>query len=379
MKHKLVFLACSILLILGVGTTALAQEAEEWVCPEGFEGQTLNFFNWATYIAEDTIPNFEEACGVTVVSSFFGSNEELLQILRIGNPGYDLIVPSDYGVSVLAAEGLLEPLDKSVIPNIENVTPSLTGLAFDPENAYSIPYQWGTVGLGYDVNAVAEVLGEDAEITSWEVLFTYPERRIAWLDDPRIMIGIALDYLGYDVNTTNLDELEEAKNLLIEAGQLNVVAIAADNGQELLATDQVDLAVEYMGDIYQIADACAADAEACGTEYAYAIPAEGTNVWIDNMAIPVGAPNKPLAEVFINYILDTQVGADISNYTAYASPNQAAIDAGLIDEIYLDSPIIYPTAESMENLWSLVGFTDTPDVEQAYNDAWTDIKLEIGM
>lgn len=378
MKHKIVFLAFSILLILGVGTTALAQD-EAWVCPEGFEGQTLNFFNWATYIAEDTIPNFEAACGVTVVSSFFGSNEEMLQILRIGNPGYDLIVPSDYGVSVLAAEELIVPLNKESIPNIENVTPSLLNLDFDPENQYSVPYQWGTVGLGYDVNAVSEVLGEGAEVSSWEVLFTYPERRVAWLDDPRIMFGIALDYLGYDVNTTNLDELEEAKNLLIEAGKLNVLSIAADNGQELLATDQVDLAVEYMGDIYQISSACAEDAEACGTEYAYAIPSEGTNVWIDNMAIPAGAPNQPLAEVFIDYVLDAQVGADISNYTAYASPNQTAIDGGLIDEVYLNSPIIYPTAESMENLWSLVGFTDNPDVEQAYNDAWTDVKLEIGM
>jgi len=384
MNRKLILLSLSVVLLFVLGTAVLAQEATEeatagtaWTCPDGFQGQELSFYNWATYVAEDTIPNFEAACGVTVLVTNFGSNEEMLDTLRQENKGYDVIVPSDYTVSVMRAEGLLEPLDKANIPNIANVSPDLMDRDFDPGNEYSIPYQWGTVGVGYDVNAVAAVLGSDAGFTSWEQVFNYPERRVAWLDDGRILIGTALVYLGFSPNTTNLDELQQAVDFLIESGQKNVVALAPDNGQEMLATDQVDVVIEYNGDIFQVADACAADAEACGTEYAYTIPQEGGNVWIDNMAIPVGAPNKALAEVFINYILDPQVGADISNYTLYASPNQASIDGGLIDPAYLESTAIYPDAESMTHLFNLLAFEDF-EVEQAYNDAWTDIKIALG-
>ena len=387
MNHKLIFLSLSVVLLFVLGTAVLAQDATEeataeagtpWTCPDGFQGQTLSFYNWATYVAEDTIPNFEAACGVTVEVTNFGSNEEMLDTLRQENKGYDVIVPSDYTVSIMRAEGLLEPLDKDQIPNIANISPDLMNRDFDPGNEYSVPYQWGTVGVGYDVNAVAATLGEGTEITSWEQIFNYPERRVAWLDDGRIMIGTALVYLGFSPNTHNLDELQQAVDFLIESGQKNVVALAPDNGQEMLATDQVDVVTEYNGDIFQVAEACAADATACGTEYKYVIPQEGGNVWIDNLSIPVGAPNKALAEVFINYILDPQVGADISNYTLYASPNKAAIDAGLIDPAYLSSTAIYPDEAAMSNLFNLLGFSDDLEVEQAYNDAWTDIKIALG-
>jgi spermidine/putrescine transport system substrate-binding protein len=377
MNRKLILFGLSVVLLFTLGTAVLAQDTG-WTCPEGFEGQTLSFYNWATYVAEDTIPNFEAACGVTVLVTNFGSNEEMLDTLRQENKGYDVIVPSDYTVSIMRSEGLLEPLDKENIPNIANLNPDLLNRDFDPGNEYSVPYQWGTVGVGYNVKAVAAVLGEGVEITSWEQVFNYPERRVAWLDDGRILIGTALVYLGFDPNTRNLDELQQAVDFLIEAGQRNVVALAPDNGQELLATGQVDIVIEYNGDIFQVADACAADPEACGTEYVYVIPQEGGNVWIDNMAIPVGAPNKALAEVFINYILDPQVGADISNYTLYASPNQASIDRGLIDPAYLESTAIYPDEEAMAHLFNLTGFGEDFKIEQAYNDAWTDIKIALG-
>lgn len=377
MNRKLILFGLSVVLLFTLGTAVLAQDTG-WTCPEGFEGQTLSFYNWATYVAEDTIPNFEAACGVTVLVTNFGSNEEMLDTLRQENKGYDVIVPSDYTVSIMRSEGLLEPLDKENIPNIANLNPDLLNRDFDPGNEYSVPYQWGTVGVGYNVKAVAAVLGEGVEITSWEQVFNYPERRVAWLDDGRILIGTALVYLGFDPNTRNLDELQQAVDFLIEAGQRNVVALAPDNGQELLATGQVDIVIEYNGDIFQVADACAADPEACGTEYVYVIPQEGGNVWIDNMAIPVGAPNKALAEVFINYILDPQVGADISNYTLYASPNQASIDGGLIDPAYLESTAIYPDEEAMAHLFNLTGFGEDFKIEQAYNDAWTDIKIALG-
>lgn len=389
-KVKQFFLLLVLGMALLLGTTALAQEAtpeataaadiEPWVCPEdvlNLENKTLNILNWATYIAEDTIPNFEEACGVTVTTDFFGNNEELLSRLRAGNPGFDIVVPSDFAVAQMIAEGLLEPLAKENIPNFDNLNPSLLDREYDPGNVYTVPYQWGTIGIGYNVDAVKEVYGEDVEITSWNQLFDYPQPRVAWLDDPRSMLGVALIMNGFDPNSTNPDEIQQATDYLIEKGRNNVLRIAADDGQELLARGEADMVVEYMGDIFQVALACEEDPN-CTTEYAYALPEEGSNLWVDNLAIPVGAQNKRLAEAFIDYVLHPQIGADISNYIAYASPNQAAIDAGLIDEAFLSSPIIYPSEETVENLFTINPFADDPELQQVYNDAWDTLKIQVG-
>ncbi|GIL14624.1 MAG: putrescine-binding periplasmic protein [Chloroflexota bacterium] len=374
------FLLLVVAVVFAVGTTALAQETtqiEPWTCPEdvlNLENKTLNFLNWATYIAENTVPDFEAACGVKVTTDFYGSNEELLARMRAGNPGFDLIVPSGYTVAEMIAEGLLEPLDKANIPNIKNISPDLLGRQFDPGNVYSLPYQWGTVGIGYNVKAVAAVMGEDVEITSWNQLFDYPVARVGWLDDQRVMMGIGLLMLGYDPNSANPDEIREATDYLVEKGRKNVLRIAVDDGQELLARGEVDMVIEYSGDIFQVALACEEDPN-CGTEYAYILPDEGANMWIDNLVIPTRAQNKRLAEAFIDYVLHPQVGADISNYIAYATPNQVSIDAGLIDEYLLESPIIYPTADVFERLFVTEAFADMPEVQQYYNDAWDELKI----
>lgn len=374
------FLLLVVAVVFVVGTTALAQETtqiEPWTCPEdvlNLENKTLNFLNWATYIAENTVPDFEAACGVKVTTDFYGSNEELLARMRAGNPGFDLIVPSGYTVAEMIAEGLLEPLDKTHIPNIKNVSPDLLDQQFDPGNVYSLPYQWGTVGIGYNVKAVAAVLGEDVEITSWNQLFDYPVARVGWLDDQRVMMGIGLLMLGYNPNSADPDEIREATDYLVAKGRNNVLRIAVDDGQELLARGEVDMIIEYSGDIFQVALACEEDPN-CGTEYAYILPDEGANMWIDNLVIPTRAQNKRLAEAFIDYVLHPQVGADISNYIAYATPNQVSIDAGLIDDYLLESPIIYPTADVFERLFVIEAFADMPEVQQYYNDAWDELKI----
>ena len=219
----------------------------------------------------------------------------------------------------------------SKIPNFANVSENLKNPPYDPGNQYSVPYQWGTVGIGYNNDKVGK------EVTSWQDMFNY-DGPVAWLDDQRAMMGIALQILGYDPNSTDQRQIEEAAQFLIANGK-NVVAIAADDGQAMLERGDVDMTVEYSGDIFQVMDECDCD------NIAYVIPKEGTNLWVDNLAIPTGAPNMPLAEAFLDYILDPQVGADISNYTAYASPNQAAIDEKLIDARMLDNPSIYPPAD----------------------------------
>ncbi len=362
--RKLILLIGILVLAFPVYAQDATPEAtamEPWTCPDGFQGQTLNVFNWTTYIADNTIPDFEAACGVSIVYDTYESNEALLARLRGGNPGYDIVVPTDHMVATMINLGLLEPLDMASIPNFANVSEDLKNPSYDPGNVYSVPYQWGTIGVGYDIDKVG------GEITSWDQVFSY-NGPVAWLDDPRAMIGIALQILGYDPNTSDPNQVGEARDFLINNGG-NVVSIAGDDGQAQLERGDVDITVEYMGDIYQVAADCGCD------NIKFALPAEGGNIWVDNLAIPTGAPNKPLAEVFINYILDPQIGADISNYTAFASPNQAAIDAGLIDPAYLDSPIIYPPEESRHNLFYILPL---PDAEQYYNDAWDEIKISLG-
>lgn len=362
--RKLILLIGILVLAFPVYAQDATPEAtaiEPWTCPDGFQGQTLNVFNWTTYVADNTIPDFEAACGVTVVYDTYESNEALLARLRGGNPGYDIVVPTDHMIATMISLGLLESLDMANIPNFANVSEGLKNPSYDPGNGYSVPYQWGTIGVGYNTDKVG------GEIVSWDQVFSY-NGPVAWLDDPRATIGIALQILGYDPNTPDPNQVGEARDFLINNGG-NVVSIAGDDGQAQLERGDVDIAVEYMGDIYQVTADCGCD------NIAFALPEEGSNIWVDNLAIPTGAPNKTLAEAFINYILDPQVGADISNYTAFASPNQAAIDAGLIDPAYLDSPIIYPPEDSRHNLFYILPL---PDAEQYYNDAWDEIKISLG-
>ena len=368
--RKLIFLIAVLAFAVPVfaqdATSEPTEEAtmaasEPWTCPEGFEGQTLSVYNWSTYVADDTISNFEAACGVTVVYDVYGGNEELISRLSGGNPGYDVAVPTDHAVADMIARGMVQPIDLANIPNFANVSEDLKDPAYDPGNVYSVPYQWGTIGVGYNTEKITE------PITSWDQVFSY-DGPVAWLDDPRAMMGVALQILGYDANSADPAQITEARDFLINNGG-NVVSIAADDGQAQLERGDVDIAIEYMGDIFQLVASCE-----CET-FAFSLPEEGSNLWVDNLVILADAPNKPLAEAFIDYILDPQVGADISNYTAYASPNQAAIDMGLIDPEYLDSPIIYPPEEQRANLFTILPL---PDAQQLYNDAWDEIKISLG-
>lgn len=359
-KPFTVLLSLSSFAALLLGGPALAQ-ATSWTCPAGFAGQSLHVYNWSTYVAEDTISNFEALCDVTVVYDTYPSDDDMLTRLRQGNPGYDIVVPSGVNVYLLVAGDLIEPLDKANIPNFANLDPTFLDLPFDPGNVYTVPYQWGTTGIGYNVTKVGH------EITSWTDMFDY-DGPVSWLDDVPGMLGAGLLLTGSDPNTSDPDAVNRAKQYLIDHGH-NVVYINQDDGQEVLARGEADIVVEYSGDIFQLMDECGCD------DYAYVIPSEGTNFWVDNIAIPTGAPNKPLAEAFIDYILDPKVGGDISNYTAYGTPNLAAREGGYIDPDYLADPGIYPSAETQAKLFYAV---QNAEREQLYNDAWDEIKIYVG-
>lgn len=332
----------------------------EWTCPEGFAGQSLNVYNWATYIGENTIADFEALCDVTVTYDIFDTNESLIARLRQGNPGYDITFPNEYAVIVMAREGLIQPIDLEKIPNFENIADSFKGMAFDPENTYSVPYLWGTTGIAYNVENVGE-------ISTIMDAFTY-DGPVAWIDDVRGMMAFALGVLGYSPNSTDPAELEAAKDFLLENSD-NVVAIADDDGQALLERGEVDIAFEYNGDIYQLQVDCECDT------FAYLVPEELALVDITNMVLLTDAPNPELAHVFMDYVLDPSVNGAITSDTGYATANAAAIEGGFVDEDLLNSGSIYPDLETLKNI---VFFEDVSEAEQLYNDIWDEVLILIG-
>ena len=339
---------------------ALAQ-TDFWTCPNGFAGQTLNVYNWTTYIAEDTVSNFERLCGVHVQYATYASDTDMIAELEQGNSTYDIVVPTDVNVTTMIGEGLLNPLNLAKIPDFANISDQFKNPLYDPNNVHTIAYQWGTIGVGYNRTKVGK------DITSWNDVFNY-DGPVAWIDYPRQMLGIVLKLLGDDPNTSDRDQIKTASQFLIDHSK-NLYAIAPDTGQDMLAAGQADIVIEYSGDIFQVISDCKC------SDFAYVIPNEGSVKWVDNLAIPKGAPNQALAEVFIDYVLVAQVGADISNFTAYATPNQTAIDDGLIEAQYLDNPAIYPSADVQTRLFSNKA---DPTLDQLYTDAWNTIKAAVG-
>jgi spermidine/putrescine transport system substrate-binding protein len=378
MLRKAVLLMCLSLLVMGL--PVLAQDSPEatteaveltpWTCPTGFEGQSFNWFNWTTYEAEDTRSNFAELCGLAAADeTIMGSNEDLISKLDLGNAGYDVVTPTGTFIPQMARDGLLEPIDLSKIPNFANVSDFLQAPAYDPENMYTVPYQWGIVAVGYNREAVGK------DITSWNDVWEY-DGNVAWLEDARALMGIALHLLGFDANSTNPDEIAQARDFLVDHGG-NVRSIAVDDGQEKLVSGEADIVIEYSGDIYQKIVECEENADLnCAGKYAFVVPEEGAIKWVDNLAIPLDAPNPDLSMAFMDYILDPQVAADISNYTAYPTPVQVAIDNQLISEDLLNNPVIYPSPETAALLFDVVDVGD--EAARLYSDAWTEMKTLLG-
>jgi len=316
----------------------------------------LNLYNWSDYVAEDTIPRFEEQTGVRVRQDFFASNDELLAKLQAGGTGYDIIVPTDFMVSIMVKSDLLEELDRSQIPNFENVGKDYKGLPFDPENRYSVPYQWGTVGILYDTEVV------DEEVTSWDAMWDPRyEGKIVMYDEVRDTMAAALKRLGYSLNTKDPSELEDAKRTLIEQKPLLRGYFASTETRELVLSGDVALGHVDVGDAFL--------AIAENDRLRYVIPEEGTNLWMDNMAIPKGAPHPDAAHEFMNYILEPEVGAELSNYTLYGTPNEAAMP--LLDKEVRDNPGIYPPQEVLDRLEVS---EDLGETTREYQRIFTEVK-----
>lgn len=309
----------------------------------------VNFYNWSTYIDEETIPEFENGTGIEVVEDFFGDNDELFNKLRNGNPGYDIIVPSGSTLHRMRLAGLVQELNHSAIPNKSNLNPIALNPDYDPGNVYSLPYMGGSYGIGYRISAM-----NGNPPTSWKDVFDSDRfsGRLAILSESDSMIGLVKKYLGYSSNDKDLDLLNRVGEVL-ERQKPHIRAIAEDNGQDLLATGEVDVTIEYDGDISQLKNE--------DPDVNYIIPNEGTILWTDTLAIPTDAPNLENAHKFINTLLDADVGARIAEYIEYATPNKAAFEKTSAG--YKNNPIIFPPEEILKKS----EYTTYPGED--YNDA----------
>ncbi len=357
---KLLFpLALILMFIVACGSAANEQNSGDDSVNGVQEGEgatdspdrALRIYNWDTYIDPDILTDFEREFDVTIQYELFESNEDMLTQIENGAV-FDVIVPSDYMVEYMREEGLLRELHHENIPNINNLDPTFASPIFDPGNRFCVAYQWGTLGIGYNRAAVGK------ELTGFEQLFDEEHAgRIALIDDLRSMLGVTLIYLGYSPNTSNVEQIAEAVELLAENDQ-QFIEYAPDTGQDMLLSGEADIVFEWSGDIFQAIDE--------NPDIQYVIPEEGSIIWTDNLCIPANANNPELAEKFINYILRADVGAQLSNYVRYGAPNLASRPMLLEED--RKNPAIYPPEEVQKRLFFLADLDQT--TAQSYEDAW---------
>ncbi|MEI7744098.1 MAG: spermidine/putrescine ABC transporter substrate-binding protein, partial [Chloroflexota bacterium] len=318
--------------------------------PEG----ELYVYNWADYIGESTIGTFEDQYGIKVTYDFFDNIDTMLAKVGSGNSGYDVTFPTSISVGPMLKRGLITPLDLSLIPNAANLGPGWQNPAYDPGNQHSIPYMWWTTGLAYDTDKVSE------DITSWAAL--WDERwkgKMAMLDDYRETFSAALFRLGYDINTTDEAQLDEALALLQQQKPLLRTYTTDDIG--VLSSGDVWVMHAWAADVYQVTPD--------RPSVKYVLPSEGAVKGSDAMVVLAGAKHPVAAHLFINYMLDAQVSAANTNYIGYMGPNEAAKQ--FIDPAILADPTVNPADSITSKLQEILDLG--PD-EVKYSDRWTKLR-----
>ncbi|TBW40618.1 polyamine ABC transporter substrate-binding protein [Azotobacter chroococcum] len=338
-------------------------------------GQTLHVYNWSDYIGENTLANFSAESAVKVVYDVFDSNEVLEAKLLAGSSGYDVVVPSNPFLAKQIKAGVFQKLDKSKLPNWANLDKDLLKALepSDPGNQYAVPYMWGTVGIGYNVEKVKAALGDQAPVDSWDLVFK-PENieklkacGVSFLDSPTEMLPAALHYLGYAPDSGNPEELKKAEELFLKI-RPHVAYFHSSKYISDLANGDTCVAIGYSGDIYQ----AKARAEEAGNnvKIAYSIPREGAGSFFDMLAIPADAKNVEQAHAFIDYLMKPPVIAQITNEVQFPNGNAAATP--LVDEAIRTDPGIYPSQEVLKKLYT---FPDlAADTQRAMTRSWTRIK-----
>ena len=319
------------------------------------KGGELNVFIWSNYLPDSVIADFERLYDVKLNVELYDSNEALLARLQSGSAKYDIVVPSDYMVTVLRAHSLIQKIDRDAISNFSNLDPQFTSLAYDSSNEYSVPYMWGTSGIAFRRDKIG------VPVESWEVVFDPSYRdRVSMLDDVRETFGAALKYRGRSLNSTDPNEIREASQLLEQQKPL-VKAYDSGGFDQLLLSGDVWIAQSYSG---QIAKAMAED-----NRIGYVIPKEGCTFFVDNLCIPTNASNREMALQFMNYVLDAAIAARIANETGYSTANHAA--KALIKPELLANEAAYPPSEALGRCELI---RDLGDLVELYDRYWTEIK-----
>ena len=370
MKKFISLISCAAALMLALsGCSGSTQEAilsdadMEYYSQLADQNVTINFANWGEYISDgtdgypDVISEFERLTGITVKLTTFANNEELYAKMEAGAADYDVIIPSDYMISRMISEDMLEKLDFSNIPNYENIDAKYKNAEFDPNNEYSVPYFWGTVGIIYNKDLV------DESDLGWDILWNekYADQ-ILMFDNPRDAFAIAENMLGYSLNTEDPAELQAAADLLTEQKPL-VQAYVMDEIFNKMGAEEAAVAPYYAGDAVFLMR----DYDFLG----FYMPESGTNLFIDSMCIPKGSQNKKAAEMFINFMLEPEIGYVNSDYVGYSTPNAKSFE--LVDDerkndgiSYLDDEYLSAHTETFKAL--------SPEGDRRLSDLWTQIR-----
>ncbi len=315
----------------------------------------VNIYNWGEYIDEDLLVKFEEETGIKVVYDTFDSNESMYVKLKNGGVSYDLLIPSDYMIERMIKEDMLQPLNFDNIPNYKYIRDDVKGLSYDPNEQYTVPYFWGTVGILYNANIVTD------EVNSWDILWDEKySGEIFMYDSQRDSIMVALKKLGYSLNSTDPQQLEEAKQLLLDQKPL-VQSYFGDPIRDKMIGEEGVLAVVYSGDAMY----CMMENE----NLAYAIPKEGSNTWFDSMVIPKNAENKENAEAFINFMSNPENSLANTEYIGYSTVNTNTYE--MLEDDMKQLSVYWPKEEELINNEV---YTSLNNEDSAlYDKIWTEV------
>ena len=343
--------------------------------PVQAEQRIVNFYNWSNYMAPGVLEDFTKETGIKVVYDTFDANETLETRLLAGKSGYDVVVPTAYFLQRQIKANIFQKLDKSKLPNLANAWPVVTRqlAIYDPGNQYAANYMWGTTGIGYNIKMAQKILGPDARIDSWDIVFKpenlakFRDCGIHMLDSADDIFPAALGYLGLDPNSTKQADLEQAADLVMKITPY-VRKFHSSEYLSALATGEICFVVGWSGDIMQ-ARSRAAEARN-GIEIGYAIPKEGAQMFFDNLAIPADARNVSEAYELINYLYRPEVAAKNSNFLSYANGNLAS--QKLVDPKILNDKNIYPGEATQKKLFVITA--RDPATQRVINRLWTRVK-----
>ena len=344
----------------------LTIEDDEYYSRFRDKGITINVYNWGEYISDGSEENtlnvnaeFTDLTGIKVNYTNYATNEELYAKLKGGGASYDIIIPSDYMISRMIHENMLQKLDFDNIPNFKNITDTFVNPEYDPQNEYSVPYTWGTVGIIYDTTMI-DIPPEEID---WDILWNedYSDR-ILMFDNPRDAFAIAEIRLGYSINTEDAKELENCADLLKEQKTV-IQAYVMDEVFDKMGAGEALVAPYYAGDAVTLMD----EYEDLG----FVTPKSGTNLFVDALCIPAGAKQKEAAEMYINFMCEPDIAYATTSYIGYSTPNSAAFD--MLDEETQNDKVSYPDSEYLNNNTTI--FRNLSDeANQKMQDLWTDIK-----